>query len=144
MKPFAKELFGIMRSLSRDGVTLVEMMIALVILSVIAVGLLHGITTSIRLNYAATQRAAAFSLCMDLYEKMRGANYYDVVPTNFPTETLRLTHLGGSQRVPLYCQRTCQIIEQSNPTRKEIRITVQWVYMGRTLRETLDGMIFAK
>lgn len=126
------------------GVTLVEMMIALVIVSMIAVGLLYGVMASVRLNYAAAQRAAAFSLCMELYEQMRGADYDYVTPTNFPPQTLRMTHLGGSQRVPLFCQRTCQIVERDNPRRKEIEVTVRWIYQGRTLTERLNGMILEK
>jgi len=128
----------------KRGVTLVEMLIALLIVSMMAVGLLYGVMASVRLNYAAAQRAAAFGLCMELYEQMRGADYTSVTISNFPPQTLRLTHLGGSQRMPLYCQRTCIITPKSNPERKEIQIEVKWVYMGRTLRETLDGMILRK
>lgn len=129
---------------SRRGVTLIEVMIAMLILVMISVGLLHGVMTGVRLNYAAAQRAAAFGLCMDLYEQMRGAEYSDVTPTNFPPETLRMTHLGGSQRVPLNCQRMCQIVQKTNPNRKEVEINVSWVYMGRTMTETLNGMVFEK
>ena len=126
------------------GVTLVEMMIALVIVSMIAVGLLYGVMASVRLNYAAAQRVAAFSLCMELYEQMRGAHYDYIHPSNYPPQTLRLTHLGGSQRTPIYCQRTCQIVERDNPSRKEVTVNVAWVYQGRTLNETLHGMILEK
>lgn len=134
--------FGLFQG--KDGVTLIEMMIALVIVSMIAVGLLYGVMASVRLNYAAAQRAAAFSLCMELYEQMRGADYDHITPTNYPPQTVRMTHLGGSQRVPLFCQRTCQIVERDNPRRKEIEIAVRWVYQGKTLTERLNGMILEK
>ncbi len=143
MKARADRSAGIEQK-NKQGVTLIEMLIALLIVSMMAVGLLYGVLASVRLNYAAAQRAAAFGLCMELYEQMRGADYAGVTASNFPPQTLRLTHLGGSQRVPLYCQRTCVITPKSNPERKEIQIEVKWVYMGRTLTEKLDGMILEK
>lgn len=132
------------RRKARAGVTLIEMLIAMLILAMISIGLLHGVMTGVRLNYAAAQRAAAFGLCMDLYEQMRGADYSNVTYSNFPPETIRMTHLGGSQRVPLNCQRSCQITQKASPNRKEVEIEVTWIYMGRTMTEKLNGMVFEK
>lgn len=133
-----------MKGFFQSGMTLIEVMIAMLILSLVAVGLLYGVMAGVRLNYAASQRAAAFGLCVDLYEQMRGADYDAVSASNFPPETLRMTHLGGSQRVPLLCRRTCTISPFTGPTRKEVRVEVQWTYLGRPMRENLDGVLFKK
>jgi len=129
---------------TRMGMTLIELMVALLILSLIGMGLLYGVMLGVRLNYASAQHAAAFGLCMDVFEQMRGAEFNNLTSSNYPPETLRMTHLGGTQRVPLNCLRTCQITPYSNPTRKEISIEVAWTYQGRSLKEDLDGVIFAK
>ena len=128
----------------RAGMTLIEVMIVVALGSLVIIGVYAGISLGTSLNYASAQRVAAFGLCRDLYEQMRGADYTNVTAVVFPTTTMRLTHLGGSQHLPQMCTRSCTIDELLNPTRKVVNITVAWNYMGNSLQESLDGVIYQK
>ena len=128
----------------RAGMTLIEVMIVVALGSLVIIGVYAGISLGTSLNYASAQRVAAFGLCRDLYEQLRGADYTNVTAVVFPTTTMRLTHLGGSQHLPQMCTRSCTIDELLNPTRKVVNITVAWNYMGNSLQESLDGVIYQK
>ena len=124
--------------------TLIEVLIVVALGSLVIIGVYAGITLGTQLNYASAQRLAAFGLCRDLYEQMRGADYTNVTAVVFPTTTMRLTHLGGSQHLPQMCSRSCTINDLTSPTRKAVSITVSWTYMDHDLQETLDGVIYKK
>lgn len=124
--------------------TLTEVMIAVMVLFLMAAGLLHGVLLGTRVNYAAAQRTAAFGLCIDLFEQMRNVEYTNLVVVGFPKQTMRMTHLGGSQRVPLMCERDCSITELADPERKLVQVRVDWTYQGRPLKETLAAVIYRK
>lgn len=128
----------------RAGMTLIEVMIVVALGSLVIIGVYAGISLGTNLNYASAQRVAAFGLCRDLYEQMRGADYTNVTAVVFSTTTMRLTHLGGSQHLPQMCTRSCTIDELLNPTRKVVNITVSWNYMGNALQESLDGVVYKK
>ena len=128
----------------KAGMTLIEVLMVVVLGSLVIIGVYAGISLGTHLNYASAQRLAAFSLCRDLYEQMRGADYTNVTAVVFPTTTMRLTHLGGSQHLPQMCTRSCTIDEMLSPTRKVVNITVSWNYMGNELQESLDGVIYQK
>ena len=128
----------------RAGMTLIEVMIVVALGSLVIIGVYAGISMGTSLNYASAQRVAAFGLCRDLYEQMRGADYTNVTAVVFPTTTMRLTHLGGSQHLPQMCTRSCTIDEMLSPTRKVVNIAVSWNYMGNELQESLDGVIYQK
>jgi hypothetical protein len=124
--------------------TLVEVMVASFLLALFIGGVYTGLITGMRMNYATAQRLAAFGLCAERLEQMRGCDYSTITVNNFPTETNKLTHLGGSQRVPLNCIRSNIIVSLSNPARKAIAIKVNWVYRGKDYNESINGTIFFK
>jgi hypothetical protein len=122
--------------------TLVEVMFATVIVLMLAGGLYGSVILGNHLTYAAAQRQAAFGLCTELLEEMRSVHYSFVTAATFPAEPLQLTHLGGAQRIPLFCSRSCTIAELANPLRKNVRIRVSWNYQGKAMQETLDSVIY--
>lgn len=128
----------------RLGLTLIEVVIASAIIFIVVTGVYQGVIQGLRLNYACAQRIAAFGLCKDRLEQMRGAAYADITPTNFPAETMKLTHRGGSERIPINCERSSSIQEYSNPILKNVTVTVAWEFAGRTLEETLSAAIYYK
>jgi Tfp pilus assembly protein PilV len=129
----------------KRGMTLTEVMMGVAIIMLMGPGLLYGVLKGIRLNYSASQQAAAFNLCLDLLEEMRGVEDFDyVTDAHFPDTTLRLTGLGGLQRAALNCKRKCNIIDHNNPARKEIKIKVDWVYLGKSMQQTLDATIYQR
>lgn len=125
--------------------TLVEIVVALTIFAFAAPGMLYGIMAGIRLTYSASQHASAFNLCLDLFEQMRGVSDYNyLTASNFPPNTLRMTHLGGSKRVALNCRRSCSIANRDSPARKDVEIYVTWVYLGKSMQETLNATIYRR
>jgi len=80
-----------------------------------------------------------------MFEQMRGSQTYSNINVNvYSTRVVRVTHLGGSARVPLYGTNSCRIVDLNNPTRKRVTVSVSWVYQGRPLTESLDGVIYFK
>ena len=128
----------------RRGMTLLEVMVAVVVVTIVAGGLFSSIILANQILYAGSQRQAAFGLCMAQFEQMHIVNFSDVNTTNFPPQSLQLTHLGGSARVPLGCTVSSAITPVSNPNRKTVHIVVAWNYRGKPMAETLDGVIFWK
>ena len=133
---------------SRQGMTLIEVMIASVVRMLIAAGFLSAIVTGSRLNYSSSQHVAAFGLCKSRFEQMRGMqrdSYASITEGAFPIEaSLPLTHAGGQRRIPLACTRSTDIRDLENPTRKEVVITVAWTFAGRPMQERLDAVIYEK
>jgi prepilin-type N-terminal cleavage/methylation domain-containing protein len=135
---------GVPPSRSQSGMTLLEVMIASAVVLLMAGGLFAGIVLANQVLYSSSQRQAAFGLCMARFEQMHIASFSAVNSSNFPPQTLQLTHLGGSARVPLACTVSSTITPYSNPDRKTVRIAVAWNYRGKPMQETLDGVIFQK
>lgn len=122
--------------------TLLEVMIATAFVALLVSGIYAGMVQAVGLNYAVAQRVCALGLCRERIEQMRAVDYSSVTATNFDTEILRLTHLGGSARLPLPCTRSSIIASLNNPVRKAVTVMVAWNFRGRPYQESVSGMIF--
>ena len=131
---------------THSGFTLVEVVIAMALVALVVATVLGSLSQGSRLGYATAQHSAGYSLCRETIEQMRGANYGMVIVDNFPPTNMLLTHLGGTARVPLMCNRyiTNAIVEFPNPTRKQVTVAVSWDYQGRHELETSTGFIYLK
>jgi len=129
-----------------NGFTIVEVVIAMTLVALVVATVLGSLSQGSRLGYATAQHYAAYSLCRETIEQMRGANYGMVAVGNFPSTNMLLTHLGGTARVPLMCTRfiTNDIVELSNPPRKQVTVAVAWDYRGRQELEMSTGYIYLK
>ena len=124
--------------------TLIEIMISMGLIGLLCAGVYSCIISGLNLNYASAQRVAAFTLCKEEVEKMRGVGYLRVTATNFPAGDVFLTHLGGSARLPMTGTRASTITEYSDPVRKVVDVTVQWDFKGRPFEESLTAVIYRK
>lgn len=127
-----------------DGTTLIEVLLAIALIAIALCAIYGAISIGTRLVYASSQRVTAFSLCKQRLEQMRASDYARITPTNYPPETVTLTHLGGEDRMPLTGTRTSLIEDKENVTRKEVSVTVTWDFQDRTLSETVNGTIYEK
>jgi type II secretory pathway pseudopilin PulG len=116
-------------------------MVAVFVVSILLAGVFSGATRAVQANYAAAQRTAAFGLCKERLEQMRGTDFDRVSEVNFPTGIVQITHLGGSQRIPLTGFISNSIVSQVSPPRKEVTVTVWWECRGRTLQESYSGSV---
>jgi len=128
------------------GFTLVEVVIAMALVALVAAATLMAMTRGSALCYSTAQHYAGYSLCRETIEQMRGANYGMIATNNFPSTNMLLTHLGGTARIPITCTRfiTNQIVELSNPTRKQVSVAASWTYCGSTQIEIMTGFIYLK
>jgi Tfp pilus assembly major pilin PilA len=129
---------------ARDGTSLVEVMVAVAILAISIAAIYGAVSIGTGLVYASAQRTTAFALCKERIERMRATDYASIAPSNFPPETVKLTHLSGMGRQPLTGTRSSVIVEKTPVTRKEVTVTVTWEFRGRTLTETAHGTIYYK
>lgn len=134
------------RSNSRSGYLLAEVVVATALMGLVAGAALLALMRGTGLSYSTAQHYAAYSLCRETIEQMRGANYGMVSTTNFPSTNMFLTHLGGTARYPLWCTRYCTngISELVNPTRKRVTVAVTWNYRGADQIEMMTGYIYLK
>lgn len=142
---FLKLLFSGKRD--NGGMTLVEVVIAMLLVTMLVGGIYQGITQSVVVNYSVAQRVAAFSLCKDALEQMRGVRFADIsddVMDIFGENPIRMTHLGGSAMVPLFATPSITITDETDPVRKEVEISVSWEYRGRGYTESIRGVLLYK
>jgi hypothetical protein len=122
----------------------VEVVVALFLATLIILGIYHTFTLGSDLTYSAAQRVAAFNLCRERIEQMRGMPFDVLISTNFPPEQLSLTHLGGSACAVIDCMRSCSLSVTSNPTRAEVEVAVQWEFRERPMEESAFGVIYER
>jgi len=126
------------------GMTLVEVVIATAILALCLLALGRAVTVGNRLLYASSQHMEAFMRCRERIEQMRATDYAQITSNNFPEEQIRLGHLGGTDRVPLYGTRSSVIEEIADPDRKRVTVTVTWWFGGRWHTESACGEIYRR
>ncbi len=127
---------------TRSGMTIMEVVIAMALVTMLVSGIYSGVSQGMRINFATGQHIAAFGLCKDLLETMRGAEYTSVSEAVFPPSTVRITDWGGIAAVPLTGTRSCRVRTFYYPPRKQVDVDMVWVYGGRTNRQTASGTIY--
>lgn len=126
---------------SRGGFTLVEVMVASFISILLIICVYNAIESAARGTRNMADHVAAYGLCRDRYEQMRGTAYQNIVPANFPTTNMTLTHLECSDSTPIAVTVSNVITELSQPVRKQIRIYASWEFLDRKYVEYLSGSI---
>ncbi len=140
-------LFSDMKlKMSRRPYTLLEVVIGMVIFSILAVGVITGVIRVANLNYVNAQRVAAYGLGYDAVESLKSDGYDAITDQHdLLTPSLeKLTHLGGSGRVPLYAWRWGHVEEKNNPERKKITIWVGWNYQNRNQFEEVIAVVLPR
>lgn len=132
------------RHRSKDGMTIIELVVAMLIIAVIAPGIYHGMRLGLNLNALSGQYFAAAGLGREWLEQMRGVSYDSVTTNNFSQETVFLNHIGHDDRLALNGTRSCTIQERFYPTRKLVTINVDWIFRGEPRTEQLTSVIFLK
>lgn len=125
-----------------SGMTLVEVVIMSGLVTIVLMGVIAATFFGDRLNQANSQRLTSFGLCKEWYEQMKGGTFTNVTTTSFAPQSIRLTHLGGINRMPIYGQRSCVITDIPSPRSKKVAIQVQWTYRGQDFTESLEGLIY--
>lgn len=126
------------------GMSLVEVLVATAVLAVCLLAVTRAVSVGNRLLYVSSQHMEAFMRCRERIEQMRATDYCAITSNNFPEETVRLGHLGGVDRTPLYATRSSVIETCTDPEGKRVTVTVSWNFMGRTETESASGVIYRR
>ena len=116
-------------------------MVSLVIVCLLLATVYKGTAGALWGSMETAQHVAAFGLCRDRFEQMRGGDFSAINVGNYPTTTVRLTHMGGFTRTPVTGTFSNTITLLSSPARKQVNLGLAWTYRGRNLKETLSGCI---
>lgn len=134
---------------SRDGFTLVEVVVIATLLVLVIAGLIRGIIAANQMNYLSAQRVAAFGLCRQRYEQMRAVprdRFATLTSTNalLATTPVRITHLGGAQAIALTGTCSVAMADFNSPRRKHVTVRVNWEFKGRAYQESASGVLYDK
>lgn len=115
-----------------NGFTLVEIMIAVMVLAIAFLAMYQMQTMAIRGNEIGNQVTIATMLAQDKLEEIRNTDYANVTTTNFPTE-----NYGTISGYPQFCR---EVSVTDNGWMKTVRVNVIWK-VGRAYRVTVDTML---
>jgi prepilin-type N-terminal cleavage/methylation domain-containing protein len=115
-----------------NGFTLVEVLIAVMVLAVAFLAMYQMQAMAVRGNETANQVTIATMLAQDKMEEIRNTNYDDVTNLNFPTENYGM--------VPNFPQFRREVAVTENGRVKTVRVTVLWKVV-RTYRVSVDTLL---
>lgn len=124
------------RSLRARGVSLVEVLVALVFIAVFSLGLVGLAVTVVKGNRQASSIDIAVFLAHDRLETIRNTAYASIISANFPDQGYG-TITVGSPAVPFPDYQRSVSIQDNAPTSgmKHVVVTVSW--RGGSISEEL-------
>lgn len=137
----------------KEGLTLIEVIIATFLVTLLAGGVFNGIIASRRLTYVNAQRVEAFGLAKSKIEEMKGKRFTELnaaYGVKQQETDLVFVNLGGDKQKVITANRTTTLEDlgeagnDSNPVRKRITVEVEWEYRGRNRSEELVTYLYPK
>jgi prepilin-type N-terminal cleavage/methylation domain-containing protein len=124
-----------------EGMTLVEVMVSLLLVSVLVAGLYAGVVQGLAMNYVAAQRISSFGLCKELLESMRGSAYTSINTNEYGPESVDVARLEIDGTV-VRGTRSIEVSTFYYPPRKQVTVNLAWSYVGRSYEESATGTIY--
>lgn len=115
-----------------NGFTLVEILIAIMVLAIAFLAMYQMQVMAIRGNETSNQVTVATILAQDKMEQIRNTTYDNVTSANFPTENY------GT--IPNFLQFRREVTITENGRIKTVRVSVLWKVV-RTFRVTVDTIL---
>ena len=130
-------------SITKRGVTLIEVMVCMAALALIAAGLYNGTEAATRGSTINAMHVSAYGILQNTFEQMRGGDFSSISVANYPTQTVSITTLGGAKATnTAYGTFSCTVSNLAAPARKMVQLSLRWNYRNLTnLTETLSGCI---
>ena len=130
-------------SITKRGVTLIEVMVCMAALALIAAGLYNGTEAATRGSTINAMHVSAYGILQNTFEQMRGGDFSSISVANYPTQTVSITTLGGAKATnTAYGTFSCTVSNLAAPARKMVQLSLCWNYRNLTnLTETLSGCI---
>jgi prepilin-type N-terminal cleavage/methylation domain-containing protein len=128
--------------LDRKGLSLVEVMIALVILLLVMLTLMQTALLSINANMNNLLRDEAVSIAEQHMLAIRNTPFASVtaavnVPDGTETRSFRNITLTGGFAV----RRTVTFLPVADPDNKQVDITVSWTWKGETFTHSINAVL---
>lgn len=125
------------------GLTLVEVLISMALITIIVAGLYTGTAMGQRGAAINAMHVAAYGLLQDKFEQMRGIPFSSISAANYPTQTIVITTSGGMNPTNTISGTfSCTVTNLAAPARKMVQLNLTWKYRNFTnLSETLAGSI---
>jgi Tfp pilus assembly protein PilV len=130
---------------NNKGVTLVEVMLALVITVIVFIGLIQASIVAIGANMRNELRDEAVRLSSDLMSELRAAPFGDIdrdgtadtEPRNFNrNQTLTIRNAAVPYTVAVnVCSTTC--VPALDANHKQMTVTTTWIWQGETITHTI-------
>ena len=129
--------------LRTHGLTIVEVLISMVLVTMIVAGLYTCTEQALRGGSINAMHVAAYGLLQDKFEQMRGGVFSDISVANYPTQAVVITTSGGMNGTNTITGTfSCTVTNLAAPARKMVQLTLSWNYRGFTnISETLAGSI---
>lgn len=124
-----------------SGMTLIETVVSMMLTCLLLGTIYLGVTRATEGSIMTAQRVAAFGLCRDRFEQMRGGDFAAITSSNYPAATVSLTHLGGLKRQENTSTISNIITSLVGPSRKQVQVFVGWTFRGRAFQEYVAGVI---
>ena len=130
-------------SAGHRGLTIVEVMVSMALITIIAAALYVGTEQATRGSAVNAMHVAAYGLLQNQFEQMRGGVFSAISVANYPTQTMVITTSGGMNATNTITGLfSCTVTNLASPSRKQVQLTLTWRYRNFTnITETLAGSI---
>lgn len=126
----------------RRGMTIAEVLVSLALAAIVVCALYSGTELAMRGTTANAQRVAAYGLCQDRFEQMRGHAFSDITVANYPTQSVQITTASGFNATGTVSGTiSCTITNLASPSRKQVQIYLNWNFRSVNYQESLAGCI---
>ena len=130
-------------SAKRSGLTIVEVLVCMTLITMVVAGLYVGTEQASRGSMVNAMHVAAYGILQDKFEQMRGGAFSAISVANYPTQTVVITTSGGMKATNTISGTfSCTVTNLAAPSRKQVLLTLAWNYRNFTnITEQLAGSI---
>lgn len=126
-------------NLNRQGFTLIEVMVSLLIMAVGLLASLVGIMTAVNYNLANNLRNEALKIAQEQQEAVRSMPYINVAPLNGTNQTIQ-RQFGKAQRDFVLSWITQPTVLGGNNVQR-VTLTVSWAFKNKAYSYVSDTLV---
>ena len=132
---------------SQRGFTLLEAVVALLVLAIIGVSLLRGLSVSGQMTYTASLSATALYRAQEKMEEILADDFSQIETENYPSEVGLTMDTRGTINTgdDVFFDRRVTIIDESTEDHqlKRVNVAVVFRFCGETYTERMETLVAA-
>lgn len=133
------------RRAGREAFSLIEVVMAVLIISVVAVALLRSLTVGAQSTYQSSIGSAAMYRCVEKVEEVLDMDFDEIALENFPEEQDLVLDGRGTANSDddVLFSRTVNVIDEINEffSLKRVTVTVTYTLAGQTDRQAVTTLV---